>query len=267
MRQQIELYLDKLNQYEIILIRFFQKIFLAEKYVKFHQLFEYLVSPQNFSFIPLLFYSIGKYNESFLFAKCCVLYIFITHKFKKFVFRKRPYAYSNIFNPDHVRSSSFPSNHTAGSVILASFFPTRILFLKIFFVFLMQLNRIILGCHFPTDTIIGALIGLLILFISKLVNNQIVMIIMLFCICFDDPYFSWLFGSSLAFFIHKRNNEIKTKWLRLPLSFIVFPLLKHIKIIFKSQIEKRKSFSFFTIHFLCYYFMILLFKFDIENDK
>ena len=255
MKQKLENFLDSINQYELIPIRFLQNLFKAEKLVNFHRSFEFLASPQTFSFIPLLFYSINKYDSSFQFAKCSIFYIFITHKFKRMIFRKRPYAYPGIFNHDNVKSSSFPSNHTAGSVILASFFPTNYIYLKIFFVFLMQLNRVILGCHFPSDTIIGALIGLLIIFISSLFENSLILILILLLIFYDDPYFSWLFGSSLSFFIRKSKKDVKLNSLCAPFCFVVFPFLNGIKKIFQKQIEKEKSIFLFAIHFCCYYMM------------
>lgn len=225
---------------------------MAERFVKFYRLFEFLVSPKVFSFIPLLLYSLNKHEESILFAKCHIFYIFFTHQIKRLLYRKRPYSYLNIFNHDNVKSSSFPSNHTAGSVILSSFFPKNFTLMKIIFVLLMQLNRIILGCHFPSDTIIGALIGFFILFVSSLIENRIILILILFLIFLNDPYFSWIFGSSLSFFVYNSKSNVKLNPLLSPICFLIFPFVNLVKKIFQKQVECCKSVSLFVIYFSCY---------------
>lgn len=255
LKEKLEGFLNKLNDIEIGMIRNFQKIFLAEKLVNFHRSYEFLSSPKLFSFIPLLFFSLNRFDKSFQFAKCSIFYIYLSHKFKKLLFRKRPYEYPNIFNPEHVSSSSFPSNHSAGSVILASFFPFHF-FVKFLFVLLMLMNRVILGCHFPTDTIAGAIIGLFIIFLSKLIENRIIIILILFYIFYDDPYFSWLFGSSLAFFVFDRKKKERVCWLAVPLSFLVFKLIKFFMKIFEKLVERYRNISLFMINFICYYGMM-----------
>jgi undecaprenyl-diphosphatase len=57
---------------------------------------------------------------------------------------------------------SFPSGHTlhsvAFSVILTAYYPTFALFVWPFTV-LVAISRIVLGLHYPSDVVVGALIG------------------------------------------------------------------------------------------------------------
>ena len=86
---------------------------------------------------------------------------------KNKVARPRPYqAYSNINNKGPIlRDYSFPSGHTTSAfttaTILAYFIPNiSLLFYGL--AAIVGLTRMILGVHYPTDVLIGSLIGTLI---------------------------------------------------------------------------------------------------------
>ncbi|HYE37388.1 phosphatase PAP2 family protein [Methylocaldum sp.] len=84
--------------------------------------------------------------------------------------RDRPQAALNI--PSFIIPSdrfSFPSGHTSAAFLVAtllSFFHPAIMPLLIAWAVLMGMARVVLGVHFPTDTLIGALMGTLLALLS-----------------------------------------------------------------------------------------------------
>ncbi|QQD20648.1 phosphatase PAP2 family protein [Oceanospirillaceae bacterium ASx5O] len=66
---------------------------------------------------------------------------------------------------------SFPSGHTMNAVnfaVLFSVFYPPLLWLVLPFTILVGLSRVILGMHYPTDVLVGAVLGLLIAYSSLL---------------------------------------------------------------------------------------------------
>lgn len=91
---------------------------------------------------------------------CTVLYKLIKHK----ILRPRPFnVYPSIIcNSQPLDQFSFPSGHTlhavAFSIIAIYYFPALI-WLVLPFTALVALSRPILGLHYPSDVLAGALIG------------------------------------------------------------------------------------------------------------
>jgi len=91
---------------------------------------------------------------------CTVLYKLIKHK----TLRPRPFnVYPSIIcNSQPLDQFSFPSGHTlhavAFSIIAVAYFPALI-WLVLPFALLVGLSRPILGLHYPSDVLAGALIG------------------------------------------------------------------------------------------------------------
>ena len=97
----------------------------------------------------------------------------IVHSMKRFVNRKRPYVNQELilFETKPSCEYSFPSGHTACAMTVALsfsfYFP---IYALIFFSLasLISLSRVVLGYHYPTDLIIGALISFICHYMSLL---------------------------------------------------------------------------------------------------
>ena len=93
---------------------------------------------------------------------CTLLYKLIKHK----TLRPRPFNVhpSIVCNSQPLDQFSFPSGHTllavAFSIVAVAYFPALIWLLEPF-TLLVALSRPILGLHYPSDVLAGALIGAL----------------------------------------------------------------------------------------------------------
>jgi undecaprenyl-diphosphatase len=89
------------------------------------------------------------------------IYFVLKNGFK----RNRPQAALQNFRSSIIPSDkfSFPSGHTSAAFMMATllgyFFPAFLLVLYCWAV-LVACSRVILGVHFPTDTLMGALLGI-----------------------------------------------------------------------------------------------------------
>lgn len=257
MKQAIEQKLDLLNAIEIYPIRLVQKVFFVEQFSALYQSLELILSPENLILFPLLLFSINCNVESLELTKSIVFYLFLTYEIKNVIFRKRPYYYQGIVNNNHVKSSSFPSNHVAGSVIVACALPTQNEYIKIFFVMIMILNRMILGCHFLTDTLAGVVLELFLRFISA-ISNRFITIICIFCFMYRNSYFCSIYGASLALLLFPRNKQIVHAWVSLLSSFVVYPFLKLLEYVFSEQIKIYRVPTLFSMYFLAYVLLMFL---------
>lgn len=82
------------------------------------------------------------------------------------IFRPRPWTiHPDILAIGHsFRDSSFPSSHMAFTtllVMIVSYFERRFVIFGIVIILLMWLSRVHNGMHYPTDVLIGTLMGLL----------------------------------------------------------------------------------------------------------
>lgn len=94
-------------------------------------------------------------------ALVCVL---IYSQLKKRLVRQRPFISSDSILPHCAPLDlySFPSGHTMNAVnftILFGFYYPALLWLLAPFALLVAISRVILGMHYPTDVLVGALLG------------------------------------------------------------------------------------------------------------
>jgi len=94
---------------------------------------------------------------------------------KYLIARPRPYEiYSDIEAPLHKTDPSFPSAHVFIASLIFSFLPKNFklkLFSSIILLILLPFGLLYMGIHFPSDVLIGAVLGLL---IPKLISEKFV---------------------------------------------------------------------------------------------
>lgn len=93
--------------------------------------------------------------------------------FKSNIDRERPFQNQELTwvrKVGQAHGNSFPSNHAtnvfAGATLLAWYFPSLTYFLYIF-AFFVAISRVALGVHFPSDILVGAMLGI---FVALLVR-------------------------------------------------------------------------------------------------
>ena len=113
------------------------------------------------------------------------------------VYRQRPYQkYGDILSRDYyVTDPSFPSGHCAqwilyGWVAAVYLVGDWYIYLVVATLPLIMLSRIHLGCHFPSDTLVGAVLGALIIGLVDLLTPMF------------NAWFSWA-SAGVRFWFHQ----------------------------------------------------------------
>lgn len=136
---------------------------------------EYLAYFLIFAFVFLLIKEKNRKQRIYFFSLATLSLILsrgiITEAIRFFYYRPRPFLFFNI-QPliNQSMTGSFPSGHAAAffALALAVFYFNRRWGWRFFgLVLLMGLARIFIGVHWPSDILVGAIIGLLSTFLIK----------------------------------------------------------------------------------------------------
>ena len=164
---------DLPNQIEIPIVKALQKIFMVKQFPQFHKRFQDILSTRYFSYYPLFLYSFGQTELSLKLARGIIFYALLS-SLGKFTFpRKRPQRYPGIIAPEKIPSSSFPSRHSIAVAVFSSIIPWPLV--KYLFVISMCINRVVTAAHFPTDTIVGIIIGYFCVYLGEIFHNPYVL--------------------------------------------------------------------------------------------
>ena len=157
-----------LDRVELPLVIFFQKIFKTPKTYKLIRILALLGCDGILHLFCLSLYALGYYDKTQTLAKSMIIYVFLTH-FKKFLYRKRPNEFPQVFCIKKSGSGSFPSRHSARAT-LASFVVLGPRY-HLIYVSIVIFSRIVGGQHYLLDCIAGYLIGLLSIYISRFLED------------------------------------------------------------------------------------------------
>ena len=172
----VDYYLEKLGNYEIKIVKYFNNLgkgridFLTKSIssIRLLFLFWFLLTGYVFLFYPEI-------REVFFFRiiTVAVLHFLISEGFFKYLLpvfariRKRPYIeYPDIIKPigREFSDSSIPSSHITSTVamliVFISFFPILV-WPSILFILSMAFARLHNGMHYPSDMIVGVILGTL----------------------------------------------------------------------------------------------------------
>lgn len=174
-----------MNTFEIELIHQLRKI--SNKF--FDSIFEFItLLGEQYALIIIIAFVIFVINKEKgqRIAYTILMSMCLNGVFKNFVKRTRPFKVDPTLNSVRIETAtgfSFPSGHTQNAStayfsLSKEFKKKYVLIIAIVLVSLIALSRVWLGVHYPSDVIVGAILGILSVIISfylhqKFENNQI----------------------------------------------------------------------------------------------
>ena len=159
---------------------------LSPTWVSFFMLLTYFGS--FIGFIITFFITLRKdFRFTFSFVLIFISAHILNRILKIIIARERPFQVNtNIINFGKEDGYSFPSGHSLSAGIYATFLIYMIIkskfnridkilgaFTVVLFLFAVMLSRMVLGVHFLTDVIVGAIVGIMFAIISILVYNRL----------------------------------------------------------------------------------------------
>jgi membrane-associated phospholipid phosphatase len=161
---------------ELPIILFMQHVLFARRFSRFWALSSRLASATLLSFSPSVLYSLGYQESAKQLATSLVFYAIFSSCGKYFVIRRRPGSFPEVWASDCASTSSFPSRHTIGVTVLSSFFPR---YVKWPYVVFMIADRLACGQHYPSDCLVGWLLGNLSVYVGTQVADPLLSTIFL----------------------------------------------------------------------------------------
>ncbi|MBU5537230.1 MAG: phosphatase PAP2 family protein [Candidatus Aenigmatarchaeota archaeon] len=125
----------------------------------------------------ILFSIIKNRNLAVLLMLALIFTGVFIHMLKQAIGRERPYEVLNarlLVAPE--TNKSFPSNHAAQAFLVATLvfsYYRRLGILLFPFAIVISLGRVYLGVHYPSDVIVGAVLGVIIALVFKLTFYKI----------------------------------------------------------------------------------------------
>ena len=164
---------DFMHRIEIPIVLLVQRLTFASRYGRFWMKASKLASSKLLSLAPCFLYCIGKQESARMFAKTVVCYALISTFGKAWIIRRRPGSYPGVACPQCAVTSAFPSRHSIGVTVIASFTP-----FKWPYIAFMVIDRLACGLHYLTDCIAGVLLGELAVFAASFFDNPNLLTVM-----------------------------------------------------------------------------------------
>ena len=156
--------LSAIEQLDVALLHFVQS-FASPFLDVFFLIMTFFGSPIPWFVLGAIVYWSGRENKGFHFMNILLFSIIVIGSLKAIIARPRPSPeFFRVIVNDHYSTFSFPSSHAG---IIASYYSylrgrlaKNIARLFALLVLLVMLSRTYLGVHFPSDVIVGAIIGI-----------------------------------------------------------------------------------------------------------
>ena len=157
---------DIMHEIEMPFIFILQRLLFAGALSNFWFQAARLASSKLLAFSPCLLYGLGYPERAKSLAKTLVCYALVSSFGKQWIVRRRPGSYEEVYCYNCAVTSSFPSRHTIGVTVLASYTP-----FKWPFIIFMVLDRIASGQHYLSDCLAGCLLGELSVYLANFFEN------------------------------------------------------------------------------------------------
>jgi hypothetical protein len=167
---------DAIHRIELPIVLVCQKILMAERLTNFWAICAKAGSARLLAISPSVFFALGYCAEAKHLASSLVFYAILSSFCKFTIPRRRPGSYPEAWGPVVAPTSSFPSRHTMGTTILASFLPS---YIQWPYIIIMICDRIAYGQHYLTDCVVGFWVGKLAVCFGKTLENPHLCLILL----------------------------------------------------------------------------------------
>lgn len=248
--KQVNLF-DILNNKEIACISKIQKTFFTELYFNIQKKIQYISSYEIKSLLPLFLFCIGLPVYARQMVISLFLYKIIITLLKKYLYRRRPNAYSNVYFLHQKQSSSFPSRTSILISLILAILPMKFLPVQIILILILNFGSCIFAYHFPSDILFGSLLGFFIHYIGIIGDNQIFALILFGINQFFLPDSTPVNASLLPFLILKCDGS---SWPSFWIPFVKYLFSTGIRRQFHMRKATIQSFilEFFTVCFLMF---------------
>lgn len=159
----------KLDMIEMPLVLFCQELAIIRKTFHFWcHTFPKFAGSSNMGFFPIYFLILGYKDAAFLALASVGLYSVMSTFGKGNIKRRRPGSYKCCYTENLPTTSSFPSRHSMGAAVIATFTPFPFLLY-----ILITFDRMAIANHYLSDCVVGIFMGWLCVKIAHYFTNEI----------------------------------------------------------------------------------------------